>query len=303
MFADAVEKAMKFTRPVIISTRQVDGTVTSTAATFFVINDDGWILTAGHIFDSLVKYQSDINKIKEVDARNAELPAAKKNTGMALELPQGLKKDPGWLTNHSFWFGWDGVRLVDTYVNRQADIAVGRLEGFKPQMITDYPVFRDPKTLRPGTSVCRLGFPFANLKTDFDQQHNAFRILPGTLPMPFFPNEGMHARNMTKGKSSEGGYEMLYIETSTPGLPGQSGGPIFDTRGMIYAMQVQTENIPLGFHPSASFDGKTTIENQFLNVGLGIHGKTIQDVLRYRHIRFDTEAKGEGDSGDQFIIN
>jgi len=303
MFANAVANAMQFTRPLIISTRQVDGTVSSNAATFFVVNDDGWIVTAGHVFDSFVKYQSDSNKIKEVDARNAELPSPAKHAGTALELPQGLKKDPKWLTNHSFWFGWDGVRLVDVYVNRQIDIAVGRLEGFQPKMITQYPVFRDPTTLRPGTSLCRLGFPFANVKSEFDEKRNAFHILPGSLPLPFFPNEGMHTRNMTKGKSKDGNFDLLYVETSTPGLPGQSGGPIFDTRGMIYAMQVQTEHISLGFQLPPNTEDHSQNIRQYLNVGLGVHGKTVQEVLKYRHIRFDTEAKSEGNEGDRFVIN
>ena len=68
-------------------------------------------------------------------------------------------------------------------------------------------------------------------------------------------------------KSKEGNYDMLYVETSTPGLKGQSGGPIFDTNGHIYAMQVQPNHIPLGFHPISEYDGKSIEKNQFLNVG------------------------------------
>ena len=65
MFADACEKAMKFTRPVIISTRMFDGRTVSGCATFFMINRDGWALTAGHIFGSNIKFNEDRKKIEE----------------------------------------------------------------------------------------------------------------------------------------------------------------------------------------------------------------------------------------------
>lgn len=305
MFANAFEKAAKFTRPLIISTRQVDGSVTANCATFFLVNSDGWFITAGHVFDSFQKFQGDQNKIKEVNERNAAtaLQTPSQSKGLALELPTELKLDPKWITNHSFWFGWDGVRMVEAYVNRQVDIAVGRLEGFKPGMVEKYPVFRNPNTVRPGTSVCRLGFPFAPVATDFDDKTKSFRIRPGVLPLPFFPNEGIHTRNILNGKSKEGNYDLLYVETSSPGLPGQSGGPIFDAHGLIYAMQVQTLHLPLGTFQANELNGQTVVENQFYHTGVGVHTRIIQEILRDRHVRFDSESGGEGDQGDKFVIN
>ena len=50
MFADAVARAIQFTRPVIVSTCFYDGTVDSGMAAFVPINDAGWIVTAAHIF-------------------------------------------------------------------------------------------------------------------------------------------------------------------------------------------------------------------------------------------------------------
>ena len=44
------------------------------------------------------------------------------------------------------------------------------LEGFNPEWIKEYPVFKDPDTIRPGTSLCRIGFPFMESTTDFDEQ-------------------------------------------------------------------------------------------------------------------------------------
>ncbi|MCI5973959.1 serine protease [Methanomethylophilus alvi] len=300
MFAKACERVYKFTRPLIISTRTVDGTVSSSCGTFIIINPEGWILTAGHLFDSFVKYQQDMKKIKEVEEINAR--KASMAVPGAMTLPDTIQPDPKWITNHSFWWGGDGLRITSVYVNREIDIALAKLDGFRPDMVQEYPIFRDPDTMRPGTSICRTGFPFANIATDFDEGSKSFRIRNGVLPLPFFPNDGIHTRNVLKqNKSKEGNYDMLYVETSTPGLKGQSGGPIFDTNGHIYAMQVQTNHIPLGFHPISEYDGKSIVENQFLNVGIGVHGKLLQQIMRDHHISFKVE--GDSSEEEQYIIN
>ena len=278
MFADACEKAMRFTRPVIVSTRCVDGTTQSGCGAFIVINRDGWIITAGHLFSQFIKFQQDKKKIDEID----------KNGGQE-------QKDPKWFTHHSFWWGWDRVNLVEGYIDSEIDIAVGRLEGFKPQMITEYPVFKDPDTIRPGTSLCRIGFPFTDSTTDFNESNGTFCIRKGVLPMPFFPNDGIHTRNIYNGKSKSGNYDKLYIETSTPGMKGQSGGPIFDRNGYIAGMQVRTMHMPLGFSPVAvDPKGEKVIENQFLNVGVGLHVKSILQILDDRHIKYDCERDDQG---------
>ncbi|MDY0293879.1 MAG: trypsin-like peptidase domain-containing protein [Candidatus Methanomethylophilaceae archaeon] len=288
MFADACERAARFTRPVIISTRQADGKVTAGCGAFVVLNEDGWIVTAGHIFDSLLQFQNDQRKMEEVSGLNASLsrrpgsPAA------------GVRNDPSWLTNHSFWWGHDGVKLTNVYVNRQIDVALGRMEPFDPAWIQEYPVFKDAAKMRPGTSLCRLGFPFINVESEFDPSKNAFRIKKGVLPMPLFPNDGIHTRNISRGRSKDGNYEMLYVETSSPGLKGQSGGPIYDKECRIAGIQVQTAHLPLGFHPSVEFNGEKVTENQFLNVGVGIHVKTLTEILRSKNIRFLSEGEESG---------
>lgn len=290
MFADACEKAAKFTRPVIISTRQLDGTVNANCGAFIVLNEEGWIITAGHMFDSFVKFQGDQNKIREVNELNAS-----KRTKQQSSLSNPVKSDPEWLTNHSFWWGHDGVNLVNAFIDRQIDICIGRLNPFDPKWVEEYPVFRDPESLRPGTSLCRLGFPFAHIESEFDEKSNAFRIKKGVLPLTLYPNDGIHTRNAHKGKSKEGNFDMLYVETSSPGLRGQSGGPIYDREGRIYAMQVQTAHIPLGFQPTAEFEGKRVVENQFINVGIGIHTKTIQTILRHHNVKFNVDLDKENE--------
>ncbi len=57
MFARAVQVAQAFTRPLIVSKRLANGTVTSGCAAFVIVNDDGWMVTAGHVTSELVAHQ------------------------------------------------------------------------------------------------------------------------------------------------------------------------------------------------------------------------------------------------------
>ena len=289
MFADACEKAARFTRPVITSIRHYDGTVHCSCGTFIVLNDDGWILTAGHMFDSFMAFQDHSKKIKDIDEQNS-------HKLMDRNRPK-IKIEPKWITNHSFWWGWDGVRLNNVFVDRKIDIAVGRLEPFNKLWITEFPVIKDPSKMRPGTSLCKLGFPFSTVTATFDEDAKSFKLAEGTLPLPLFPIEGMHTRNIAQGKSADGTIDALYVETSSPGIRGQSGGPIFDKDCNICGIQLRTNHLPLDFKPEAKVDGKKVVENQFINLGVGLHAKTIVEVLKRRSIEFRMEGGANGKAG------
>ena len=288
MFVEACRKASAFTRPLVVSIRHQDGRVVTDCSSFIVVNDDGWVISAGHVFDSFVKFQSDQNKIREINEINAsrqDQPGAPSSE---------IKLDPGLITNHSMWWGWDGTRITDVYVNRQMDLAVGRLEPFNPEWIRDYPVFCDPDHAMRGTSLCRIGFAFLEIQSQFNPQINSFCIPKIDIDRALFPNEGIHTRTIDRGPSKDGNYPMEYIETSSPGLKGQSGGPIIDRQGRLYAMQVQTSHMPLGFHPMVEYDGRSVVENQFLNLGLGLSVRTIRQVLDSRRIRYVAEGDESG---------
>ena len=288
MFADACQKVAEFTRPVVVSTRLQDGTVKTECGTFIVINRDGGAIPAGHRLDSLVKFQTDQNKLKEIASLNESRRSLPGAPGME------VKPDPTYITNHSFWWGWDGVRMNKIFVNRQIDIAVGKLEPFDPSWVREYPVMKDPDHLRPGTSICRMGYSFLGIKSNFDEKTRNFTIPKIDARSVVFPNEGMHTRTINNGRTNDGKFDRLYVETSTPGLKGQSGGPIFDREGRIYAMQVFTAHLPLGFHPTAQYDGNAVVENQFLNVGNGVHVRTIRQVLDDRGVPYDAEGDETG---------
>src|SRR5438445_12796224 len=84
MFANATALAAEYTHPVVISNRRRDGKVNTNCGSFILVNGDGWILTAAHIFqphhvaqehrDAITNYEKQRKAIEE----NQELNAAKK---------------------------------------------------------------------------------------------------------------------------------------------------------------------------------------------------------------------------------
>lgn len=281
MFAKAYSLARCFTQPLIISMRFYDKTVECAGGAFVVLNDEGWIITVAHLWESFIAFQQHTNELQAYEKQLEEI-----GQDQSLTVKQRNKKlrrvkpNPRWITNHSFWWGWDTVSVKDVRALPEGDIIIGRLEPFKQTMVKAYPIIKDPsKDLNPGTSLCKLGYPFHELKASFDETKNAFVLAPGVVPLPLFPIEGIYTRNAAVGKSKDGKYEIKLLETSSPGLRGQSGGPIFDTNGTVWAIQSRTTHFPLGFSPKVKKNGKEVEENQFLNVGLGVHPELIVAFL------------------------
>jgi len=283
MFANAYGLARRFTLPVIISTRFYDGSVSSGCGAFIVVNHEGWIVTVAHLWQSHHAAQAHAREIEEFEKRNAEIDTDVSLTPKEKDAKKtALRPNPKWITDISFWWGcWGGVVLNDVRSLPEADLVVGRIEPFDPTRVSHYPVFNDPaKIFVQGTSLCRIGFPFHEIKTIFDAKKNLFVVDPDCLPPPYFPIEGIFTRSLLAGKTKDGKYDIKFIETSSPGLMGQSGGAIFDRHGTVWGIQSTTRHLPLGFSPKIKRGNVEIEENQFLNVGKGIHVETILAFLK-----------------------
>ena len=117
MFADAYDQVKNFTRPVVVSNRMWDGTVSCAIAAFVVLNEDGWFATAAHILGPWFAWRQHQEHI-------------------ARHLEQGGTPNPKWITNHSFWWGRDGLNLAEVHVRNESDLALGRLEPFLPGIVS-----------------------------------------------------------------------------------------------------------------------------------------------------------------------
>jgi hypothetical protein len=289
MFANAYKLASCFTQPLIVSMHFYDDSVRCNGGAFVILNSEGWIITVAHLWKTFQIYQQ---HTKELRAYDQQLKAIQQDQSLTTKQRnkklRQMKPNPGWIIDHSFWWGRNGVLIKDVRVLPEGDILIGRLEPFKATMVKTYPVIKDPsKDLNPGTSLCKLGFPFHELNASWDKTKNCFVLAKGVLPVPRFPIEGIYTRNAVVGRSKDGKYEIKLLETSSPGLRGQSGGPIFDINGTVWAIQSRTSHFALGFNPKVKKNGKEVEENQFLNVGLGIHPELLVAFLTDNGISFN----------------
>lgn len=279
MFAEATQKAAQFTRPVVISMYTHAGVCRSSIGSFVILNREGWILTAWHILDlsnTLAKSMADCHAHDASVKSVADDPTLNPEARAAALAALG-PGDPDWIRQYSLWWGIDGCSVTDVMGLPGADLAVGRLQPFDPSWVTEYPVLKDPaKPMLIGTGLCKLGYPFHSITPIFE--HNQFRLPPGSVPPPLFPIEGIFTRQIAVGRMPEG-FPLAYLETSSPGLRGQSGGPTYDARGTLWAIQSRTAHLALGFNPPVPGGTAGQVEHQFLNVGHGVHPATIKGAL------------------------
>jgi hypothetical protein len=289
MFADAVHSAMQFTGPIVVSHRRLDGSCGAGIGAYVILNREGWALSAYHIFQ---EWETQLRKVQEYQKAEAE---RKKLQGGGVEkrerarrlkaLPKFASDDPDHV---SMWIGRDGWKPTDILHLPAADLSLFRVDGFDPDQIPEYPTFKNPGAeIRTGTSVCRLGFPFHNIEPTWEESGNRFILPWDALPIPAFPNEGIVARTVViKSSGHMPPFPVMMFETSSPGLRGQSGGPIFDTSGRVWGIQSRTRHYPLGFNPPVPNGKPGQVEHQFLNVGWGVHPLTVTEFMKDNGVDF-----------------
>ena len=187
MFQKAVKEAMGFTLPIVSSLLTCSGVCRSGVGTFVVVNDEGWIVTAAHIMTGLRDLAAAEGQTRAKEAAIAQgSRATRRASKSAGPAPSDIDK---W----SVWCGLSGVSLDNNSIMaiEPVDLAVGKLVNFDASQITNYPVFKDPdKDFLPGTSLCRLGFPFYDVRPSY----SATGFTLGNVPLPIFPNEGILSR-------------------------------------------------------------------------------------------------------------
>jgi hypothetical protein len=272
VFSKAYEIARHFTLPIVLSKRTVGGECSATIAAAVLINEDGWIVSAGHVFEEMIA-------LSEEESATQQALAARKPKKTAVER---------W----SPWFGQPG-RIERVLTIPGSDIGIAKLVDFKPVPGAVYPVFKDPtRGYDPGTSLCRLGFPFHHIVPTYDPENLLFRLPREAIPLPLFPNEGILTRFIELVPLDPITLEELpplqvprkTFETSTAALPGQSGGPIFDAEARIWGIQSATISYSLDMN---------TPEQQYYHVGVGIHAETILAIFKEHGIEYAAEPQEE----------
>ncbi|HEV3411911.1 MAG TPA: hypothetical protein VG101_05500, partial [Puia sp.] len=196
MFAAANKIASCFTLPIVISFRKASGTCGSGIGTCIVINEEGWFITAFHVMQQYLAMLNSVNQYMPIRIKRKEIEsnAALKDHEKKKQLNQ-LKIPSDAIIDLSIWFGVDGWSLgPQVHGIPDIDIAAGQILNFNKDLIKAYPRIKDPtKPMDPGTSLCKLGFPFYEIMPTF-AEGTGFSLPPGSVPIPFFPLEGIFTR-------------------------------------------------------------------------------------------------------------
>ena len=294
MFSEAVSVAAGFTRPVVISSRTTKGVCSSAIGAYVVLNRDGWILTAGHLLDIVRRHQESARRYRgyrgNVVEFQRDIAADKRFRKKGVRTFHRPAVDS--VRNHSVWWGMDGVRLVEAGTVLGADLAFGRIEPFDPASVVRFPVLKDPsRGYAPGRSLCKLGFPLHHIEPVYDEKTKTFTLPPGSVPLPMLPLEGMFTRVVsTRAPGSGDGDPSPFIETSTPSLIGQMGGPVFDADAVVWGIQSHTRHHATGFQPRVPGGAPGQVEPQFLNTGLAVHASVIRRCLDAEGVEYESDG-------------
>lgn len=293
MFVDAIDHVDTFTRPLhsIIRLFGHSEIIPGTATLFFV-NDQACAITCKHVAEAIQQsepiYQQYTRFLAE---RKPILNQRQKNYEQQLKrLEERYQLKQGTITRirHNFVNCVDQFTHLDIDMHPVHDLALLRFRGYNRLLYSGFSRFlKDSSRVKAGRSLCRLGYPFPEF-TNF-QYNSATDDIEWTATSrsntPRFPIDGIITRLMSDTN------EVWGIEMSTPGLRGQSGGPLFDTNGIIYGMQSATRHLHLGFdienRDVLVNNQKTRVSNYpFLNVGQCIHVDIIKKFLRERGVTF-----------------
>lgn len=294
MFVNAIKEVSKFTRPLQTITRTYGNKhITPGLSSLFFVNEMGTAVTCKHV-SQLIVASDQINK-RFSDFKNevAKLPkdASFKRNLKGLELKYNFKKNSTTQLKHSFMGAVDRFDQITVKQHPKYDLAIVQLKGFNEIQYSGFARFlKDTSKIEQGKQLCRLGFPFPefnNFKYEETQDDIQFDKTKKAM-VPIFPIDGIVTRNIAENN------EIMGVEMSTPGLKGQSGGPLFDKNGVVYGMQQSTKHLHLGFDVEdkellIKGEKKKINDYAFLHLGQCIRVDIIKDFLKKNQVKFYEE--------------
>jgi Trypsin-like peptidase domain len=292
MFESAIEKVLQFTRPLHSITRTYGGLVSPGTSTFFFVNDAGVAITCKHVVNLIPSAENLNQTFLKFKAERDKLPKDNKYRQhlQGLEAKYKYSKETTVQLKNNFLNCFDKIDQIVYHSHMTLDLAILEFKGFNQIFYTSHATFiKDSNTIKQGKYLCRIGFPFPEFKnfrhnpdTDDIEWTNT-----GNPNSPAFPIDGIVTRFV--GDPNAGGF--VGLEMSTPGLKGQSGGPLFDVNGNVYGLQFATNHLHLGFDikdKEIIHDGrKSKVSNYpFLHVGICLHVDKIKEFLTQHNIVF-----------------
>lgn len=292
MFSTSIEAVSEFTRPIhsIVRNYKSDKILPGSATIFF-INMEGYALTCKHVAEMIIAADQINSKYKSFVNEKNKLSTSNNYSENLIALEQKFQYNENITAELKTNFV-DCVDKMDSFtitVHPTLDLAVIKFNGFEQVRYNQCAKFlKEDTQLKQGKFLCRLGFPFPEFN-NFQLNRQTEEIewtQTGINLSPRFPIEGMITRFL--GDQQNGIYG---IEMSTPGLRGQSGGPLFDENGIVCGMQYSTKHLHLGFDLE---EKEININNKikkisdypFIHLGQCIHVSTIKAFLKEHGISY-----------------
>lgn len=255
MFKEACELLAKQVRPIFVVTRHGDRPPRFAVGASVVINDHGWTLTAAHV----------------VRAAMEALEAQREFDGLPLREQRAIidGTEPTVTRAGVRWGSWDNPPTPATFaLHATADLALFQLADLRLPDGYRRPVFRSD--VAPGESVCRVGY---SLLDDVSATFQGDEVRLDQRP-PLFVNDGIVTRYVDYSGNR-------HVEVSSPGLLGQSGGPLADREARVCGIQVRTRHYRLGFGG----------EDASYHVGQAVNADVVRRFLDDHNVDYEASAR------------
>lgn len=242
MFADAIEQAMGYVRPIKTISRvyKSDEVIPKTATMFFV-NNEGVAVTSRHVAEEIMRAAKMNARYESFRKERAAIPP-ECNTRIEINRMERrydyTKGGTRIQLRYHFPGCYEKIAKLGIEMHTFYDLALIRLTGKGNALYKGFSLFPDSKTKpRIGMSLCRVGFPITEFDDyTFSREKDDILWTPaGNHTVTAFPSDGMLMRISKSDEMKVNSFEIS-------GLVGEgfSGAPVFDRDGVLLGMVTGT---------------------------------------------------------------
>ena len=292
MFVNAIEIADQYTRPIhFISRLYNEAQILAGAGTLFFVNDEGCAVTCRHVAEIIIQAGQVNQNYRSFSGERQLIINDSQFNVLNQRLEEKYKIQTGGVITQKIQFVrcFEEMGEVDIILHSVHDLAILRFRNYKNKQYGQPAFFvSDHDAIKQGKPLCRLGYPFPEF-TNFryiSENDDIDWTAEGRTHTPSFPLDGIVTRHIGDEHGQISGIEM-----STPGLRGQSGGPLFDERGVVFGMQSMTRHLHLGFdmvNQEVWLDThRAKVSNHpYLHVGMCVHTSVIKQFLKQNNEKY-----------------